>query len=392
MLLIGAVRYLLGSVRFTARGGSTERFLNQASRSGVNLWNIRCRDGTLTACVRARSFKKLRAAVRKSRVRLHIEKRRGLPFLFYRYRKRKGIFAGAALFLLLLWFLSGFVWTIGITGNSKVSSQEISGTLEELGVKPGCYRPLLDLHGIEQEVLLKLPDLSWISINIKGSHAAVLVKERTFHSELVPYNVPCNVKASCTGQIVKLEVYEGVPAVRKGDAVSKGDLIASGIIEESTGVYRYAHASAKAVARTEHELSVRVDYTQKIHAPTGKKVIRRELIVGGFSLPLSFGAEPKGDYAKTISVSLAELFGMQIPFGIRTSGYAEFGTKTVTLTPEEAERQARLKMSRKEALEFSNVTVLKKSYAVEKEAAALTLKGSFSCEEDIAYEEEIKIN
>ena len=63
---------------------------------------------------------------------------------------------------------------------------------------------------LEQAAMVKLKDVSWMSINLQGSVASVELKERDVPPEAVPMTEPCNLKASYPGQVVRLEVISGV--------------------------------------------------------------------------------------------------------------------------------------------------------------------------------------
>ena len=50
MLILRLFRYLLGYVRFAAWGGFPERFINLCEHNRILLWDVRSRDGVITAC------------------------------------------------------------------------------------------------------------------------------------------------------------------------------------------------------------------------------------------------------------------------------------------------------------------------------------------------------
>lgn len=388
MFFIRFLRFFLGTVRFTAKGGFPERFLNAAASAGLNLWGIRRGEDNLTACVRARDFDKLQSAAKKAHLTLVSEKKKGLPFYLFRYRRRVGAYVGLVVFLAAVAFFSCFVWTVDVSGTE---SQQLLNTLDGLGLRPGVFRLTLNLRDIEQKALLKLPDVAWLSINMKGSRAYVQYKERKYPPELVPYDKPCNVKASETGQITKLETYEGMALVRKGDAVKKGDVIASGIIEEKSGALRIVHARAKAIAVTSHELSAVSGYTETARKLTGQNTARKQLILFGLRVPLYWSA-PRGNYITTVSEKDLSINGMKLAFGLKTISYKGYTTQKIKLNAQQAEQKARDSIAAKEKIEFSTVKILKRTYKVIKNADAVTVICGYSCEENIAYEEEFKIS
>lgn len=390
-MLAGILRTLNGTVRFSAEGGSVERFFSLAGRAGISLWNIRSKEGVTYIDTRARSYKKLRIPARRAGVRMRVVRKRGLPFRLFRYRRRHGVLVGLVLFFGLLCFFSCFVWNVQVSGNSRVSAEEITGVLSSLGVKPGVVRMSVNLQRVENEALIRLPDLSWMAINLRGGTAFVEVRERTYPPELVPLSRPCNVKASRTGQIVRLETYEGMPLVRVNDTVKQGDIIVSGIVEEKNGVQRLAHARAKVIARTKHELVETIPLRQQKQVFTGQQTVRRSLLVAGGSLPLSFGEAPKGKTVQTVYVRALTVFGVQMPVSMRTETYRPYTVQTVTVSKDQAFAEAQQKLAEVEKLEFADLTVLGRSYTRSSNAESVTIRGVYGCEENIAYEEEIHI-
>lgn len=388
MFFIRFLQFFLGTVRFTAKGGFLERFLNAAAAAGVNLWGVRRNTEGLTACVRARDFKKLQPAAEKARTSLVIEKKRGLPFYLFRYRRRTGVYAGLAVFLAGVVFCSCFVWTVDVPGSE---GRQITDTLDSLGLKPGAFRLTLNLKDIEQRALLQLPDVAWISINMKGSRAFVQYKSRKYPPELVPYDKPCNVKASETGQIVVLETYEGMPLVRRGDTIKKGDIIVSGIVEEKSGALRITHARAKAIAVTSHELTASSGYTENVRKLTGKNSVLRDLLFFGLRVPLHFGT-PQGSCITTTSERNLSINGLKLPFGMKTTEYKGYVMQKNKLTAAQAEQRARGMIASEEKLDFSSDKILNRTFSVTKTAAMVTVSCRYACEENIAYEEEFKIS
>lgn len=392
MFLLSFIRFLFGYIKFRAEGGSPERFLNQAARDGVSLWKIQCRDGCLTACVSRRRYGRLSKAAGMAGSRLVVVKRKGLPFIFSKYRRRRGILAGILIFAGIVWFFSCFVWSVEIHGNSRVSTEEISRALAEAGVRPGVFRLTLNLRRAENQALIGLPDVSWLSVNLRGSKAIVEIKERIFPPEIVPVDRPCNIKASQTGQIVSVESYEGMAVVKKGDSVKKGDVVVSGIVEESTGVLRLVHAKAKVIAKTERQLDVTIPFQTMEQQMTGKSVTIRQLNLAGMTIPLSFRKSPKGNYVSTMEVHQASIFGLTLPVGVKTYFYSEYRVRNVVLTPAQALSKAKALLQKKESTEFAGVTIQSKQYNDSKDKNGLSLFGKYKCIENIAYEEEINIS
>ena len=94
MLILRLFRYLLGYVRFAAWGGFPERFINLCEHNRILLWDVRSRDGVITACTDRSGYKRMRCAARRSGMRLRIKKKCGMPFFLNRHSRRVGIIIG----------------------------------------------------------------------------------------------------------------------------------------------------------------------------------------------------------------------------------------------------------------------------------------------------------
>lgn len=392
MFLTRLFQLLLGFLRFKIDGGNPEKFLNLAARDGITLWNIK-RDGTgICANTLISNYKKLLPIAPKAGVRIFVLKRKGLPVRLEKHRRRYGFIAGIVFFFAILWYFSGFVWNVEIAGNSKVETRKIQYTLNDLGLKPGIRAGSIDTKKVEQEALILLPDLSWLHINLDGGTAEVKVGERSQRPEIVPENRPCNVRASQTGQIIKIQVHQGMAAIKVGDTVLKGGLIASGVIqEEKTGITRYVHASANAIAKTKRELSVTVPFKTTEKISTGRVVKKYKFNFIGLEIPF-YRSEPAGNFNRTVYKNMFKVGSVQFPVGITTSVFTEYRETPVVLTKKQAESKAKILIAEKEKTELSNAKIIKKNYSENAGSSGITLKGVYDCEEDIAYEEEFSIN
>lgn len=391
MFLQRILRYFQGNIRFTVDGGYPEKFLNMAAASGVRLWDVGRKDTAICATTFSRNVKKIEAAAEKSGVVLHVLSRKGVPYQFKKYHKRTGIFLGVAIFAAILLFFSSFVWTIEVTGNKETSSAEILNVLYSYGVRPGAFPLLLNVKQIEQSTMMKLPGVSWLHIDIKGSRVIVRVKERVYPPDIVPESIPCNIKASQTGQILLIEPYQGQAAVKKGDAVHKGDLLVSGVIDCQNNLVRFVHANAKVIARVDHTLTVNVPYSQFKQVPTGKRETLNTLNIFAWDVPLYF-KEPSGTYNRFYYQNRASIFGVSLPLAVTQTVYEKTVRKQVRLSQSEAANEAKKQIATQESIQLSNADIKSKKYESKTDKNGYTLVGKYICEEDIAVSEEIQIS
>jgi similar to stage IV sporulation protein len=390
MLITRFLRIICGYVDFKADGGNTEKFLNLSARAGITLWDIHRSGTALCAKTILSNFKKLSEPAKKAGVRLEVIGKKGLPLIFKRHRGRWGFICGAALFVGIMFYFSGYIWSIEITGNKIVETREIQYTLSELGLCPGVRLGSLDTNEVEQQALLKLPELSWMHINLDGTTAKVEVGERSERPELVADDRPCNIKASQTGQIISINVYQGKAVLKKNDTVQQGELLVSGVVEEpKTLVTRYLHARAKVIARTKHELTVDVPYNTTKMVDTGKVAKRYTLNFLNVQIPF-YRSEPQGNYRRMVYKSPLTIFGFELPISLKTEVFCEYVTSPCVLTKKQAEQKAKELIAQKEKTELSSVKVKSKKYTIKENAKrSLTITGNYDCEEDIAVQQEI---
>lgn len=90
---------------------------------------------TLMQTFGIKEFRKLKEIAKKTKCRLKVNSKRGLPFLMNRYRKRKIFFVLLALISVLMFFESRFVWNIEVEGLDRISKEEILESLENSGLK-----------------------------------------------------------------------------------------------------------------------------------------------------------------------------------------------------------------------------------------------------------------
>ncbi len=279
--------FLVGYVVIRVEGLSLEKFINLTVSKGIHLWGIRRQNyTTMTASISIRGFRQLHSISRKIRCRIRIIDKRGLPFILFRYRKRKMLALGMLICLFIIYGLSSFVWTVEVEGVEDIEPHEVLMELESLGVHPGVYKPHIDTMSIENQLIVRFPELSWASLEIRGSRAILMVKESVLPPELVDKNTPCNIVAGKDGIIEKMIVLEGQAVVEPGQTVRKGQLIVSGIIDHSDTIgVRYVHSMGQVMARTWYQETVEMPLKEPYRQRTGRKIEIKYIGWDRFKIP-----------------------------------------------------------------------------------------------------------
>ena len=328
-----------GYVRVLVTGFGIERFLNMVAFHGVYLWDIeRVPDG-IYLNVSIKGFKMLKTYSRKTKCRTKIIEKNGLPFLVFRYRRRKLLMGGVLFFVLGLFMLSSFVWRIEIIGNETVHSESVSAFLHENGLHIGTPKWRMNELEIQASIMSNFPEISWADVHTRGTRTTVMIAEAIPPQEIIDRTLPAHVVAVNDGLITSIVTASGAPVVRQGDVVRAGELLVSGELEldpenpESPRVY--VHAYAEVWAKRYHPIEFTVPLTYSARVYTGRIIRHRELhflFAENARLPLPRGRFRFESYERVTTHHQPGVGGdYPLPVVLVTEHFAEF-------IPEERER------------------------------------------------------
>ena len=101
------IYYILGYVNISVEGYFIERFINICISKGILLWNLkRKKSSFLYANIGMKEFKKIKEIAKITKCRVKIERKKGLPFILHRYKKRKLFFAALIVVILFIFGMS----------------------------------------------------------------------------------------------------------------------------------------------------------------------------------------------------------------------------------------------------------------------------------------------
>lgn len=390
-MLLGLIRFARGTVEFEIKDGYLERFINLCGKSGVPLWSVHRSGGTLTAKTSYMGSKRLREMAGKSGVTLRLIRKGGVPPILRRYRLRTGVFAGAAILLLLPFFMSMFLWQIDIAGNTTIPTDELLGALDVLGVHTGARRGAIDTRDVERRMMLAEGRLSWIAVNLRGSTAHVELRERDIAPPRVSDDIPHNIVANRDGFITEMIVYDGQPLVKKGDSVVAGDMLVSGIMEDGKQKNRTVHARAKIEAQVTDSLSVTVPYTRTVHLDTGAEH-RKQLQIFSLSVPLGMGGEPPRPWRCVRTEESVPLLGKLLPVTVVHLDYTLQQAVAKQITHDEARLEAQAALVVEEQRAFPEGSVVSRELTGQELPEGFLLFADYIRTVDIAEEREILKN
>lgn len=271
--------YLRGYVIIEICGFSAERFINLAINKGIVFRRLSRSKKGIYLCVSLKSFKRLKECSKKSKCRIKIIKRCGVPFFIYRNRKRYFFSLGIVMFIFLLYTLSSFIWQINIEGNTRINEAELLSFCREQGFKTGTYKKNIDTKELIRLMKNRFPDISWATIKIEGTLATVKIAEVVPEPEAEDTSKPCSIIARCDGIITSIITSKGTPAVKINDTVKKGDILVSGelvIKNDETGTLtEYVHSIADIKAKQWYNININIplEYKEKLYTGNSQKSI-----------------------------------------------------------------------------------------------------------------------
>lgn len=366
-----------------------EKLLNICAANGINVWRVAIKNNCLYFKTGIASFKKIRLLKRKIKGKIHITKKCGLPFFVAKNKHRYGMVAGFVLFFAILYFLSGFIWNIDISGNETISDATITKALEEIGIYEGVRISKINTENHRNELLLKCNNISWAAINIEGSRLTLDITEAKFKDE--KSEEPSNLKADSDGIIKSVEIISGTANVKVGDAVRKGDLLVSGIMEYQDMHTEFVRSRGKIIAEVERDFKIIQPMRVKESHRTGEKVTRSVLSIFGIKIPLYFGrVSAPYECDKETESNISDKPYLPIRLIRNTFYFVE--NKEYILSEEEAKRRATAELEKqlKEYLGEGEVIEKKITYSREKDNFAVLVE--IKCQKDIIFEEKLLLN
>ncbi len=298
-MLLHIIRFLHGYVLIRVSGFSPERFLNLCSSRGILVWDIASCGAGYEMKMSIRGFRQIRPLVRKTKTKIMVREKHGLPFFIFRNRKRKVFFAGMAFCAAALWFLSLFIWDIRVDGGVSYTQDLIVGYLREQGIVHGMRKSQVDCGEIQALIRNDYPRVTWASASIQGTRLLIEIKEDTVAGEMpeAGEEEPADLVAPASGVISEMIVRKGTPVKRQGDTVEKGEALISGridLVNDSKEVYAYEYCRADGdvdiVWEMPYACTVSRAYEEKVY--TGRE--RNGFFIRWLSKSLSLNPQTEG--------------------------------------------------------------------------------------------------
>lgn len=339
------LQYYRGHVRIRVTGDSYDRFLNMCAKHDLMIWDLECVGGSYEMNISIKGFRTLRPLVRKSRTKIRIVERYGLPFFMFRYRKRKMLFAGIVFGAALMMLLSSFIWDIHINGNQTLTADVIINFLAEEHISHGMFKASVNCKELAEELRQEFGDLIWVSVRIEGTRLLIDVQENTDLKldEKINYG-PSDLISNVEGTVINIITRTGIPQIKAGDEIKKGDLLVSGQIEiiddagEVAG-YQYCAADADIYVKTKYRYQQSFPLKHQVKQYSGHTKKGYYFNISGKRLSLARKKMPFETYDVTTTEHQAKLGdSFYLPVSWGKMEYKEYQFVSQTYSKEAAQR------------------------------------------------------
>lgn len=330
-----------GFVKVNVEGFYIERIINSCRKNNIGMINLDRKSNTIiNADISVKCFKEFTSIVKDNNCRMKIIKKRGIPFIARKYKKRKVFLSALIASCLFIIILSKFVWNIEVVGDNN-SQEIILNIAREEGLEIGKLKKTINLDKIINRIRLERADVSWVGIKMSGTNVRIEIVKADPKPDIVDENEYCNIVANKDCVIDCISAQNGTPRVVKGDVVKKGDILIEGIMEGKYTEPQMVHSVGEVKGKIWYKEKVRFYYKQVKKNQTGRKEVKYSLKVDKFEINF-FKKLSKFEIYDTIrtdkKLKISSSFYLPITFGKNTN--YEIKNDEIEYTVDEAKNKA----------------------------------------------------
>ena len=288
MIIKILLNYIFGYIRISIEGYYIERFINICRKNKLTIWNLkRDKNVKLELNIGIRDLKKVAKIAKQTQCKLKIIKRRGIPFIFNKYKKRKIFFFFLIFIVILLGISSNFVWNIDIIEENQETIENIRQDIQECGLAVGKMKSKINTKEVINKIRLQRDDIAWIGIELKGTNAIVRIVKSTSKPEIINEEDYCSIVSDKQGIITKINAQNGTIAAKVGDTVNVGTPLINGWMEGKYTGIRYVHARGEIEAKVWYSENKLIPYNTTERTETGNIENKYRIKINNFEINFS---------------------------------------------------------------------------------------------------------
>jgi len=280
-----------GEVTVRIRCLMPEKLIDRATTQGARFADVQlAEDNTLVVQCDARSARLLLDLCRRFNLEGHIVRLRGFSALRRFVRQRATLALGIACAVALSAYFLTRLWIVDIafTGALAASGDPAAlyRSLEGLGVRPGIDRSI-DAGLIAQRLLAQTERYSYASARLQGVRLLVEAAPETPAPVLYDVNAARDLVCAREGIVVSAVVRSGLPCVKPGDAVRRGQVLIRGEEQTSKEQTRPIGALGEVIVRSWFSGEARLPLTQTKTVDTGRRSTGARLVLLDYEWPIT---------------------------------------------------------------------------------------------------------
>ena len=280
--------YIIGYLVIEIEGYYIERFINICKNKKIAIWNLKRKDEIkLSFRARIQDFREIIKIAKKTKCKLKIKSKKGIPFIFQKYKKRKVFIFLLIIFISLIILSSNFVWNVEIQVEDNQVIENIEEDLKNSGLEVGKLKSKINTKDIINKVRLSRDDVAWMGIELKGTNAIVKLVKADEKPEVIDESEYCSIISDKSGIITKINAQSGSANVKVGDTVNVGDVLINGWMEGKYTGIRYVHAKGEIEAKVWYTKNKRIEYNATERMETGNIENKYSIKFNNFKINLS---------------------------------------------------------------------------------------------------------
>lgn len=386
--MVKLIRSFRGYVRIRVDGPVPQRFMNLCSVHDISLWDIVTDGCTYEMNLSVSDFFRLKPMVKKTKTKVVLLEKRGLPFRMQKWKKRKVFLCSSLICIVGLYLVSLFLWDIRLVNEGRLTEEMLLSFLQDQGVGYGSYKRSIDIDRIEKALRDEYPFIIWTSCRLEGTRLFVDVKENEQTVEEVSDDdrQPADLYATVEGKVVSIITRSGIPKVSAGDEVKKGDILVAGEVpvyndDETVKEYMYVRSDADVRLLTElsYKKSLSLDYQKKVYTGEERTAYYFRVHKNSFSTAKVPDYE---EYDIVTDLKQAKLLSdFYLPLYYGRIVYKEYRYEDFVYTESEAKALLSYEFEKFcKTLQQKGVQIVEKNVKIEKNGRTLRASGSILVE------------
>lgn len=329
--MLKLIEYFAGTAKMYAEADKKNAALLYMQKNGIFFTNLYEKDGGVCFTVLKKNLKDKTLMQYVS-----VTEIKGFICDLKKSFARPGLYIGAVLFIAALILSDSIIWDVRFIPGGSEDTERIASVLRDSGLISGAFKSGIDRSHIENLVMLKCPDVSYVNINLSGSVATVITDERVSFTKNNESS-KTDLTASEDGYVIRYETYAGQVLCEKGQTVKKGDVLIGGTYDTFHHGTVTVKAKGRVYALVKRSFLCECDDTVYEKVYTGKEYINRALTLFSREFGKNKYYDPE-KYEKITDEKTVSVFNsVYLPVKISTKTYREYGTVKREISEKEAE-------------------------------------------------------